>query len=92
MGAGLVLFALLRRILGASATPADSSNGAIPVAFAVSLLWLIHPMQTESVTYVSQRAESLMGLFFLSAFYCAVRGFKETNLSGGSVAPRWLPR
>jgi tetratricopeptide (TPR) repeat protein len=77
VAAGLVLFALLRSILGAGAKAADRSNGAIPVAFAVSLLWLVHPIQTESVTYVSQRAESLMGLFFLIALYCAVRGFEE---------------
>jgi Flp pilus assembly protein TadD len=79
VAAGLVLFALLRRILEAPPKPAESSNGAIPVAFAVSLLWLVHPMQTESVTYVSQRAESLMGLFFLTALYCAVRGFEENQ-------------
>jgi hypothetical protein len=79
MAAGLVLFVLVRRILDAPAGRADSSSGAIPVAFAVSLLWLVHPIQTESVTYVSQRAESLMGLFFLTAFYCAVRGFEDSQ-------------
>jgi Flp pilus assembly protein TadD len=79
VAAGLVLFALLRRILEAPPKPAGSSNGAIPVAFAVSLMWLVHPMQTESVTYVSQRAESLMGFFFLTALYCAVRGFEENQ-------------
>jgi tetratricopeptide (TPR) repeat protein len=77
VAAGLVLFSLLRRILGTPATRADSSSGAISMAFVVSLLWLVHPLQTESVTYVSQRAESLMGLFFLAAFYFAVRGFEE---------------
>jgi tetratricopeptide (TPR) repeat protein len=77
VAAGLVLFALLRSILRGGPKPAHLSNGAIPVAFAVSLLWLVHPIQTESVTYVSQRAESLMGLFFLIALYCAVRGFQE---------------
>jgi tetratricopeptide (TPR) repeat protein len=79
VAAGLVLFALLRHILEAPPKPTVSSNGALPVAFAVSLLWLVHPMQTESVTYLSQRAESLMGLFFLIALYCAVRGFEENN-------------
>ncbi len=35
---------------------------------------MVHPLQTESVTYVIQRAESLMGLFYLSALYCLIRG------------------
>ena len=30
-------------------------------------------LQTESVTYISQRAESLMGLFYLLTLYCFVR-------------------
>ena len=30
-----------------------------------ALLWMIHPLQTESVTYVIQRTEALVGLFYL---------------------------
>ena len=43
------------------------------VALAVSLLWILHPLQTEAVTYITQRTESLMGLFFLLTFYCFIR-------------------
>jgi len=35
------------------------------LAFFAALLWTLHPLQTESVTYIIQRAESLMGLFYL---------------------------
>ncbi|MGA3008002.1 MAG: tetratricopeptide repeat protein, partial [Opitutaceae bacterium] len=44
------------------------------LALAVALLWALHPLQTESVTYVVQRAESLMGLFYLLTLYCFIRG------------------
>ena len=37
-------------------------------------LWAVHPLQTESVTYVIQRMESLMGLFLLLTLYCVIRG------------------
>jgi len=47
---------------------------ATPTAFFVALLWLVHPLQTESVTYIVQRSESLMGLFYLLTLYCFVRG------------------
>jgi Tfp pilus assembly protein PilF len=47
---------------------------ATPLALAVALLWLVHPLQTESVTYVVQRGEALMGLWFLLTLYCALRG------------------
>lgn len=43
------------------------------LALAIALLWVVHPLQTESVTYVIQRAESLMGLFYLLTVYCFVR-------------------
>jgi tetratricopeptide (TPR) repeat protein len=45
----------------------------ILVAFAIALLWSVHPLQTESVTYLSQRAESLMGLFYLLTLYGFIR-------------------
>ncbi|HQU34627.1 MAG TPA: tetratricopeptide repeat protein, partial [Thermoanaerobaculaceae bacterium] len=75
--AGLALFGCLRGIMtgrGGSHEGVDTT-----AAFAVSLLWLLHPLQTEAVTYISQRAESLMGLFFILSVHAAVRGFGSTR-------------
>jgi hypothetical protein len=44
------------------------------LAFVVTIVWAVHPLNTESVTYVIQRSESLMGLFFLLVLYCFARG------------------
>jgi tetratricopeptide (TPR) repeat protein len=44
------------------------------LALAVAVLWTVHPLQTESVTYIIQRAESIMGLFYLLTLYCFIRG------------------
>jgi tetratricopeptide (TPR) repeat protein len=44
------------------------------LALAVAVIWVVHPLQTEAVTYISQRAESLMGLFYLLTLYCFIRG------------------
>jgi tetratricopeptide (TPR) repeat protein len=44
------------------------------LALAGAMLWAVHPLQTESVTYIIQRAESLMGLFYLLTLYCVIRG------------------
>jgi tetratricopeptide (TPR) repeat protein len=67
-GAALTLFGLLRRTWQRREPP-----GATMMAFAATLLWAVHPLQTESVTYVVQRAESLMGLFYLLTLYAFVR-------------------
>ena len=50
-------------------TEATASWGA----FAIAMIWLVHPLQTQSVTYVIQRSESLMGLFYLLTLYCVIR-------------------
>lgn len=75
--AGLALFGLLRRTLQAvgSARDSDRSSGdsATWQAFAIALLWTLHPLQTEAVTYTVQRGESLMGLFYLLTLYCFTR-------------------
>lgn len=69
--AALLLFGIARRLL-AKFTPRDRADG---LGAAVALLWLLHPLQTESVTYLVQRAESLMGMFYLATLYAAVRSF-----------------
>lgn len=42
-------------------------------ALGATLVWLVHPLQTESVTYIIQRAESLVTLFLVSTLYCFIR-------------------
>ena len=50
-----------------------AAGEATSLALVVALLWTVHPLQTEAVTYVVQRAESLMGLFYLLTLYCFIR-------------------
>jgi protein O-mannosyl-transferase len=64
------------------------TNRAFFIAFAAALLWTLHPLQTEAVTYVIQRAESMMGLFYLLTLYCFIRGVEVTDADRSSFAPR----
>jgi tetratricopeptide (TPR) repeat protein len=72
--AALALFGIVRRTLELPPLAGRYGPWAAPLALTIALLWMLHPLQTESVTYVIQRAESLMGLFYLSALYCLIRG------------------
>jgi tetratricopeptide (TPR) repeat protein len=56
------------------------------LALAVAVIWIVHPLQTEAVTYISQRAESLMGLFYLLTLYCFVRGVETQEFCEGPSA------
>ena len=79
--AGLTLFGIVRRTLAPRAGEAASMT-----AFCVALLWILHPLQTESVTYIIQRAESLMGLFYLLTLYCFIR-YAECGRASGRRSP-----
>lgn len=79
--AALTLFGLVRRTLLTETLRLRFGADATWLACGAALLWALHPLQTAAVTYVSQRAESLMGLFYLLVLYCLVR-------SATSAAPR----
>jgi len=72
--AGWTLFALVRRTLRRPCLAPKFGGQASPLALLISALWTWHPVQTESVTYLSQRAESLMGLCYLLTIFCFLRG------------------
>jgi tetratricopeptide (TPR) repeat protein len=71
---GLTLLGVMRRTLLQPKLRERFGAAAKELALAVAVLWTIHPLQTESVTYVVQRAESIMGLFYLLTLYCFIRG------------------
>jgi len=72
--AGLALFGIVRRTLRRGTGDPAAAARALALAATIALLWTVHPLQTESVTYIIQRAESLMGLFYLLTLYGFVRG------------------
>ncbi len=72
--AALALFGVVRRTLRSASLAARFGAEATPLAFAIAAWWLLHPLQTEAVTYISQRAESLAGLWLLLTLYAAMRG------------------
>jgi len=92
---GLALFGIVRRTLERRA-----EARAPAIAFCAALLWVVHPLLTESVTYIVQRAESLMGLFYLLTLYAFIRacGQDPERPAPGSFSARsaacsaWQPR
>ena len=48
-------------------------------AFLVALLFAVHPVQTEAVTYICGRSTSLMTLFYLASFLSYLRGVENNS-------------
>jgi Flp pilus assembly protein TadD len=71
---GLLLFGVVRRTLMGERLRDRYGPAAPFLAGMIALLWVVHPLQTETVTYVVQRTEGLMGLFYLLTLYCFIRG------------------
>ena len=75
--AALLLFGLVRRTLERPTLRPRYGAASVPLAFMIALLWTVHPLQTESVSYIIQRAESMMGLFYLLTLYFFIRGVES---------------
>ncbi|MBT5805280.1 MAG: tetratricopeptide repeat protein, partial [Gemmatimonadetes bacterium] len=69
----LALYGLMLRALGGRARERAP-------AFCAALLWLVHPLNSQIVNYVTQRSESLMALCYLGVLYCVHR-----RADGGSA-------
>ena len=91
VGAALALLGIVGRTRHRLGRP-----DAQPVAVAVALLWVVHPLTTEAVTYIVQRAESLMALLYLLTLYGFVRAAEAGAPRAGitwslaSVTACWL--
>ena len=77
--AALTLYGVVRLTFLSETLRSRYGEAASWLAGVVSLIWLVHPLQTESVTYVIQRDESLMGLFYLLTLYCAIRAANSAS-------------
>jgi len=51
------------------------------ILFLTVFIWLVHPLQTQSVTYIVQRMNSLASLFYLLAFWSYIKA----RLSGNKI-------
>lgn len=70
-GNTLLVFWLMRRLL----------RELLPAVLAATI-FAIHPLQVDSVTYISGRRDVLFSLFFLLSFHCYLN-YRESLRSGG---------
>ncbi|HEY0864349.1 MAG TPA: tetratricopeptide repeat protein [Lacunisphaera sp.] len=92
VAAGCTLFGIVRRTL--CRLPAGGQRGARArhlqedatwLALAAALLWTLHPLQTQAVTYIIQRAESLVSLLYLLTLWGFIRSVEPGASKGWSV-------
>ena len=87
LACALLVFGLIRRTLLLPSL-ARWGSGASEIAFAAALLWVVHPLTSEVVNYVTQRTESMMALCLLATMYAALRAHTspEARWDGLAIA------
>jgi tetratricopeptide (TPR) repeat protein len=73
----LTLFGVVRRTLETPRLRARFGAESVALAGAIATLWAVHPLQTQTVTYISQRTEGLMSLCYLLVLYGFIRGLED---------------
>jgi protein O-mannosyl-transferase len=85
LGSGLLLYRILVRAVGEELRE---------VPFWTALLFLIHPITTETVTYISGRASGLMAFFYLLALFLYIKASERSDrlrrLYGSGAAVSFL--
>ncbi|MEI6425015.1 MAG: hypothetical protein WCP55_22585, partial [Lentisphaerota bacterium] len=69
----LVLFGLVRRTLLLESFEGYFKASAFAIALSSALIWALHPVHTQAVTYITQRGETMVCLFMFLLLYCMLR-------------------
>lgn len=70
LGSGLLVYRILTRAV-------RGERSSVPAWTA--LLFLIHPIATETVTYISGRASGLMAFFYLLSFFFYIKASEQSE-------------
>lgn len=80
VGSAFLIFLIVQAML-TSAMPGSGEAGEGRLGLAAvsaSLIFLVHPFNSEAVNYITARSSVMSGLFYLLGFYCWVR-FREAG-------------
>lgn len=82
---GLLIFGIIRRTLELPRLSERWHKWSTDLGFAAALLWILHPLNTEAVNYLTQRTEVMMAVFYLLTLYASIRAWRPPS----AVDRRW---
>ena len=90
VGSGVLLYFLLKELLGELGARFEERNGKVSAtsstaAFFLALLWVVHPVHSAAVDYISGRADSLAFFFACAGWllYLQARKTQHPRLRSG---------
>ncbi|ALG68935.1 tetratricopeptide repeat protein [Beggiatoa leptomitoformis] len=86
--AGVAVFAFVRSLMQTPTMRHHLSEQSILwLPILVALLFVLHPLQTQAVTYIVQRLASLAALFYIAALACYLQTRLATTVTKRTI---WL--
>ncbi len=82
-----LLMGIVRRTLCLDYFAGRFDRASEGLSLVVALLWAVHPLQTETVVYVTQRTELMVGFFYLATVYASLRYWAASSIPGRRI---WL--
>jgi tetratricopeptide (TPR) repeat protein len=81
--AALLLYGIVWRTLDLLGRAGSLRNRLL--AAAAATLWLVHPLNTEAVVYITQRTELMFALALLGTLYASIRAWTSPHWRGWVV-------
>ena len=78
LGSGLLLYGIFKQLVDET-SPSRAASAASMVPFGAALLFLVHPIGTETVTYLSGRATGLAAFWYLAGFLLYLRASRPEH-------------
>ncbi len=79
IASGIFLYCFLLLTLNLPSLKEKYGSISYKVALFSSLIFISHPIQTQSVTYIVQRMASMAGMFYLLSFVLYIKGRRSTG-------------
>ena len=79
LASALLLFGVVRRTCNGPLLRERFGHLSRTLAGIVALVWVVHPLQSEAVMYITQRTTLLASMFVLATLYAAVRAWQSAH-------------
>ena len=83
----MLLWAIVARTLRLDFFRGRFDRVVEPLSFAAAFVWVVHPLHTETLVYVTQRTELMMGFCYLATLYCSMRYWAAERRAARAI---WL--
>ena len=84
----MLLWAIVRRTLKLEYFHGKFQQTADLLALCAALIWVVHPLNTEAVQYISQRTELMVGCFYLLTLYASLRYWDAKSAAARAALAR----